>query len=237
MVLKMKLSFSSSSRAIGVGVATVGLCSCSLFKNGKYASQWEIQTDVPASLNSGQATVPRENSLAFNNVRSNLSGAQSPAVQEAGMLDLPGENAGPIIDLPKPDPAMLNPLQGQSRVEMLNLPGGGISTDLPAAAVGSLDTASTLLNPPPPVLADEELAAVPSALPPLSPAMVPDSIPGEPSLKPAAEDIPMGISEGKSPVKTAAAPSIPLLYGKLDLAPFLPLASEATSAPEASPGE
>ena len=237
MVLKMKLSFSSSSRAIGVGVATVGLCSCSLFKNGKYASQWEIQTDVPASLNSGQATVPEENPLAFNNVRSNLSGAESPLIQEAGMLDLPGENAGPIIDLPKPDPAMLNPLQGQSRVEMLNLPGGGISTDLPAAAVGSLDTASTLLNPPPPLLTGEELAAVPSALPPLSPAMVPDSIPGEPSLKPAPEDIPMVNSQGKSPVKTAAAPSIPLLYGKLDLAPFLPPAPGAPSASEASPGE
>jgi hypothetical protein len=235
-VLEMNVNFSSIVRAMGVGIAAAGLCSCSLFKNGQYASQWEIQTDVPASLSSGQAAVPEEGSLGRHQVRSNLSGAPSTLPsEEAGTLDLPGDAPDSMIDVPKPDLAMMDPRRGQSPVEMLNLPGEASSNELPSATAGSPEAAATLLSPPPPAITDEELAAAPSALPPVTPIVLPDNLNKDAPSAPHDEVLPSESPPGKTPVKTAAAPNIPLLYGKLDLAPFMPAPPEESDPANSPP--
>ncbi len=226
----MKASFSSVLRLLGVGLLASGLSSCSLFRNGKYASQWEIQSDVPASLSSGEASAPPSGGAASGTVRSNLSGIGDPMVDAAGSMDLPVNENGAIIDVPKPELAMTGNVYGQSPPEMLNIPSSTGESDLPATG-GAPHNLTTLLPGPPPVT-EEELALAPEALTapapaPEAPAPADASAATVPAPQPAA-------AEAMPAAKPAVATTFPLLYGKLDLTPYLcpnPMALTTPPAP------
>ena len=237
IVLEMKSFFPSFLRTTGLALLASGFCSCSLFKNGKYASQWEIQTDVPASLNSGNATVPDEKLLATHPVKSNLSGQAPPAMDEMNFEDQSGGLSELNVNLPKPDMSMLEPSKEQALVEMINLPGSGGTTDLPVASSESPSSADTLLDSPPPMVTDADLAAVPRALPPAAPETMSDSVIGAPPVKTREDSTHQEHAPGKSPARIAAAPGIPPLYSKLDQDPSLPPASAEEVKPEPTPGE
>lgn len=222
----MKPSPSTLYRAMTLSLLAAGLSSCSLFKNGKYASQWEIESDVPASLSNGQATVPSETPMTARQANSNLSGFDPLAPADGGTLDLPMTENGALIDIPKPDLAMTGNPYRFSPPEMLSIPPGTPEMDLPPPT-GSPDHITTLLPGPPPTVTEEELAAAPEAMPIVyhtaetaAPAPAPETV-AAPAV--AAPEAPL-----PGPVEYAgAAPSIPLLYGKLDLTPFLNFAPEA----------
>ena len=214
----MKPELKKISLALGSSLLAAGLSSCSLLGKNKYASQWEIQSDVPASLSSGQAATP--SATAGTQAKSNLDGL-SPAAE--GALDLPGLENGTLSDIPKPHGAT-GEMANQSPPEMLSSQGMEGAGDLPYAAAAPHGL-STLLPAPPPAVREEELTLAPSAL-----AAAEASVshpPAEISLSPA---------ETVTPTATPA-PSIPLLYGKLDLAPFLnppaPLAANSPPVPVA----
>lgn len=240
MVLRMKAFPSTLSRAITLSLLAAGLSSCSLFKDGKYASQWEIQSEVPASLSNGQAAVPTEIPMTARQANSNLSGPDPLAPPDGSTLDLPmTENlpmteSGTLIDIPKPDLAMTGSPYRMSPPELLSIPQGTAGTEL-SPPVGSPDNITTLLPGPPPVVTEEELAVAPGALPIVSdtaetaapaPSVLPTpETPAAPAPAPAvaAPEAPL-----PGPVQyAAAAPSIPLLYGRLDLTPFLSFALDA----------
>ena len=224
----MKPSHSTLYRAMTLSLLAAGLSSCSLFKDGKYASQWEIQSEVPASLSNGQATVPSETPMTARQANSNLSGLDPLAPADGGTLDLPMTENGTLIDIPKPDLAMTGNPYRMSPPEMLSIPQGTAETDLPPPT-GSPDHITTLLPGPPPVVTEEELAAAPAAMPivyhtpePSSEAPAPETAAAPaPAVTESAAVVP-------GPVEyTESSPSIPLLYGKLDLTPFLNFAPEA----------
>lgn len=222
----MKPFPSTLYRAMTLSLLAAGLSSCSLFKNGKYASQWEIESDVPASLSNGQATVPSETPMTARQANSNLSGLDPLAPADGGTLDLPMTENGALIDIPKPDLAMTGNPYRFSPPEMLSIPPGTPEMDLPPPT-GTPDHITTLLPGPPPTVTEEELAAAPEAMPIVyhtaetaAPAPAPETA-AAPAV--AAPEAPL-----PGPVEYAgAAPSIPLLYGKLDLTPFLNFAPEA----------
>ena len=218
----MKTELKRIGLVLGLGLLASATSSCSLLGKGKYASQWEIESDVPASLNSGRAGTPSPAAVAGNGVRSNLDGL--PPVSEA-MLDLPVSENGTIIDIPKPD-VMAGGLAYQSPPEMLNVPPAEGAGDLPYT-VGSPSGIETLLPAPPPAVTEDELQLSPAAD---TSAAVAATL----TLPPPAELL-LSPVPPPSPV-TTLAPSIPLLYGKLDLAPFLnppvPLAVNTPPVPE-----
>jgi hypothetical protein len=240
MVLVMKPSPSTLYRAMTLSLLAAGLSSCSLFRNGKYASQWEIQSDVPASLSNGQAAVPTESPMMARQANSNLSGLDPLASPDGGTLDLPmTENlpmteSGTLIDIPKPHLAMTGNPYRMSPPELLSIPQGTAGTEL-SPPVESPDNITTLLPGPPPLVTEEELAVAPRALPIVSdtaetaapaPSVLPAlEMPAAPAPAPAvaAPEAPL-----PRPVQyAAAAPSIPFLYGRLDLTPFLSFALDA----------
>ena len=116
----MKLFLPELNRGLGLALLAAGLSSCSLFQNGKYASQWEIETDVPASLNSGQASSQTPREVAGGGVHSDLSGQETNGLPDMGGLDsvLPG--GGMIADVPKPDQLARHEVS-QSPPELLKL--------------------------------------------------------------------------------------------------------------------
>jgi hypothetical protein len=222
----MKTSIPLFCRALGLSALALGLSSCSLFRNGKHVSQWEIQSDVPASLNSGEATVPGP--VTGRTVQSNLSGTDQLAAADGGMLDLPMNENGGLVEVPKPEWAMTTGQPGQSPVELLSVPGQGHATDLPTASYTNADL-TTLLPAPPPPVAEEGVVLAPGALGPAGPVIPPGDVPLTGFAPP-----PMGAETpetGADPVKTASAPTIPLLYGMLDLSPYLNPALFAPNPP------
>lgn len=227
----MKALIHHFSRFVALGALAAGLSSCSLFKNGKYANQWEIESDVPSSLNSGEATPPPASTAVASNVHSNLSGGAHLDPADTTSLDLPVSEEGGMVEVPKPEiaPAHDTRPAGQSPVEMLTLPPASPESDLPAVATGTYDNHS-LLSGPPPAVTEEELAAAPSALAPAPTPVSTIPVPGAPDSPPGK---PME-SPGKEPVKAASATVIPLLYGKLDLTPYLNPVPPADSAPATS---
>lgn len=237
MVSEMNASLSKFNRGLSLSLLALSLSSCSLFRDGKYASQWEIQSDVPASLNSGEATAPSTTSPQVAQVKSNLSGTDESMSPDAGMLDLPATGDDSLIDVPKPDFNVASVTPGQSPVELLNIPSAAGSPDVSTETLTNADL-GTLLPAPPPAVTEEELAMAPAALPPGEAAITPDeSIPPAPPAPGApAEEVP---TEGsKSPVKTASSTTIPLLYGQLDLSPYLPQqVATVNEAPLPPPGE
>lgn len=200
----MKSELKRIGLALTLSVVASGMSSCSLLGKGKYASQWEIESEVPAALSSGRASTPSADAVAGNPVKSNLDGL-SPASD--GSLDLPVSENGSLMDIPKPDGAS-GGLAYQSPPEMLNVPSVEGSGDLPYA-VGTLGGIETLLPAPPPAVTEEELNLAPAALAAAS---------GE--TTPPATDLPLVPTAVPEPTPVTA-PSIPLLYGRLDLAPFL----------------
>jgi hypothetical protein len=225
-VLEMKTFSFSMCRVLGLSALAFGLSSCSLFKNGKYASQWEIQSEVPASLNSGEATVPGP--VPTHTVQSNLSGADQLALADGSLLDLPMTENGGLVDVPKPEWAMTTGQPGQSPVELLSVPGGQ-ATDLPTASYTNADLTNLLPAPPAPVTEEDlvltpgdlapEVAEIPAGDLPLTGA-APESLTAATGKTVAsAKNFPMG-------------PTIPLLYGQLDLSDLL---NPALFAPSAAP--
>ena len=217
----MNTSLQTLARTLSLSALALGLSSCSLFKNGKYASQWEIQSEVPSSLNSGQASAPAPSQVPQRTVKSNLSGADPLEATDQGTLDLPVAGGGPLIDIPKPE-VNLHGTVYQSPPEFLGSPTGA-GHDLPSSTAGGAETGLTSLlqSPPPPAVTEEELSMAPAALPP---AM---TVEPDPAANPA-EPV------GKAPVgpvlsSDSASPGIPLLYGKLDLSQFLTAAPPAPS--------
>lgn len=227
IVLEMKTFISPFCRALGLSALAFGLSSCSLFKNGKYASQWEIQSEVPASLNSGEATVPGP--VSGRTVQSNLSGTDPMAVADGGMLDLPMSEHGGLVDVPKPQWAMATGQPGQSPVELLSVPNHGHTTDLPTASYTNADL-SNLLPAPPPAVTEEELVLASGALVPTAPEIPAGDVPlTAGASEPQGTETPETLA---GPVKSASAPTIPLLYGQLDLSPYL---NPALFAPSTAP--
>ena len=212
----MKVELKNIALPIGFGVLALALNSCSLLGKGKYASQWEIKSDVPASLSSGRAATP--SATAGTQVKSNLDGL-APVVTEP--LDLPGSESGTLSDIPKPE-GMGMALAMQSPPEMLNIPSASEAGELPYTS-GTPSGLQTLLPAPPPMVTEEELNLAPAAL-----AAVPEVTP--PPVNPIPTPDPV-------PAASETIPSIPLLYGKLDLAPFLnpptPLAANTPPTPAA----
>jgi len=202
---------------VALGLLASALSSCSLVGKRNLASQWEIESDVPASLSSGRAATP--SATAGRQVKSNLDGL-APAGAES--LDLPGSENGTMSDIPKPD-STTGYWAAQSPPEMLNIPSASASDagDLPYTT-GTPGGIETLLPAPPPAVTEEELNMIPNAL------ATETETETAPAPAPAAPDL--------HPAGTETAPSIPLLYGKLDLAPFLnpptPLAVNTLEAPE-----
>lgn len=205
----MKTFLSPFCRVVGLSALAIGMSSCSLFQQGKYASKWEIESDVPASLNSGEASVPAP--VTGRTVQSNLSGPDQLAMAEGSQLDLPMTENGGLVEVPKPEWAMTTGQPGQSPVELLSVPSQGQSTDLPTATYTNADL-TNLLPAPPPSVTEEEVVLTPGALVPAAPVIPSGNLP-----LPGSE----AVESAGGPVKTAAAPTIPLLYGKLDLGPYL----------------
>jgi hypothetical protein len=227
--MKSELPKIHAGFALG-SLLVMSLSSCSLVGKGKYASQWEIQTDVPASLNSGRATTPVQESTAGAPPSGNLNGFAQVTDEP---LDLPVmENSG-MTPIPKPTATPGNPVY-QSPPEMLNIPGAETAAaDLPYQPVGRQEL-DPLLAPPPPPVTEEELTLAPSALSAAGAAdPAKDSPPAPESTATVATVAPAATSD--TPAVPTTAPSIPLLYGKLDLAPFLnpptPLAVNTPAAP------
>ena len=233
----MKASIQHLSRLVALGALAAGLSSCSLFKNGKYANQWEIESDVPASLNSGEATAHPASSEIASNVHSDLSGTAHLDPADTTSLDLPTSEESGMVEVPKPDLALVHEARevGQSPVEMLSLPPVSPENDLPAASAGTYDN-NSLLASPPPVVTEEELAGVPAALAPIPAA--PDSpaaaTPASTAPVPGTTPDPLG----KEPAAAGSTTVIPLLYGKLDLTPYLntPPASSPPAPPASLAG-
>jgi hypothetical protein len=224
-------TFLSLHRPLGLTLLAATLSSCSLFKNGKYASQWEIESEVPSSLNSGEATTPSPTTVPVRNVTSNLAGNDPLSETNAQPLEMPTLE-GNLVDIPKP--SALTAASYQSPPEMLNVPTVSSGHDLPGNPGSTDNSLTSLMSSPPPEVTEEELSMAPVALPPdasQSPISMPSGpapIAGEMPVEPAGKEpvAPVG------PVSAApAAPGIPLLYGKLDLTPFL------TPAPEPEPAQ
>lgn len=251
----MKKSLQNIRRFVALGALASGLSSCSLLKNGKYANQWEIESDVPASLNSGEPTPPAPSSAIASRVRSNLSGHPSLNPADLNALDLPSDENGSMVEVPKPDLLLAShPADvGQSPVEMLSLPPVSPENDLPAPSAGTYHD-NTLLNavPPAPDEAAAPASAPQSALAATAgssssslvgsaqagpaptdptpepsvaadpPTFEPERVPAKSPAAPAAPSSPVAPgSPGDAPTKAAPATVIPLLYGKLDLTPYL----------------
>lgn len=229
----MNTSPFSICRLLGLSVLAAGMSSCSLFKNGKYASQWEIESEVPASLSSGQAGVP--SATAGGRVSSDLSGSDPQALALGGPLNLPLLENGDLIEIPKPDLSTGHETAApvySSPPEMLSIPGGEASPDLPAA-VGSDRGLTALLPAPLPVVMEEKLAPAPEALTAIIPA-------AEWTPPPPASSNPAPVTTevaAMGPIWVGPLPTIPLLYGQLDFTRFLTPAPLAPEVPQPPPGQ
>jgi hypothetical protein len=229
----MKVLFSSFGRVFGICLLAMGFSSCSLFRDGKYASQWEIESDVPASLSSGTAAVPDTMVTAMPRVKSNLSrNPGSPSTADGVDLDLPIVEKNEMVEVPKPDFAESARVYEQSPPEMLNVPSAaGQRTEASESGNGGLSDLTTLLPEPPIEVTEEELASAPAALPPV---ILGGPVNPEPS-GPGPVSEPPGLEAGKAPV---ASTTIPLLYGQLDFASLLSpttTPAPATVEPEPAP--
>ncbi len=222
----MKPSTLSLSRFLVVLALPAALSSCRLFRDGGASARWEIESEVPSSLSTGRASAPMTAANTGVPLRSDLSGV-APASATAGQgLDLPGLESGFFLDIPKPEVVLGGPV-AQSPPEMLNIPGSMGDSDLPYSPV-SAPGMNTLLPGPPPAVTEEELSMAPEAMPALSPG---DSLPATI----AAQDQP-AITKAVPLLAFSSPefPSIPLLYGNLDLnALFTPPAlSPVAPAPQ-----
>jgi hypothetical protein len=176
------------------------LNSCALFGGGKYASQTEVETDVPESLEQGKPSPgPTAGPAAYAEnsgvpSSSNLIDAPDPYTGPApganrsgtpggaSVTSLPPDSSRNLIDIPKPDPAFGSVSLHNSRppAEMLSLgppltpatPRMGLASGAGANAAGS-KVVTTKIAPLAPAAKDSEITNAPKALP---------SIPSEPGV-------------------------------------------------------
>ena len=180
----MKSWFSKVSTGLVLVSACGVLNSCKLFGGGKYASQTEVETDVPESLEQGKpssgpaggAASPTNGVPATSNLVDVSDPWQSPTQPPlpGGLAagSLPADGPRDLIEIPKPDFNNVSVHSNRPPAEMLSL-GPPVT---PASTRMSLGTAPGGLQAPrlvretvqplPPITpADSDLAAAPKALP------------------------------------------------------------------------
>ena len=195
----------------GAGLTT----SCSLFKDGKYASQWEVETEVPESLDAGKPSrgpsAGEVASRAGSEVPATSNLTDLPALDS--MAGLPGEttpstNMDPgVAALPKPN--FDEPVRRQT-AEYLNVPPPGstptgVDTELPGTS--AMPTLSEV--PLEPLTAQTSVAvqtpAAPVALTDVQPAAVP-LLHGEQRLSDFYAGLHQGLLEGDTVQNQAVIP-------------------------------
>ena len=160
-------------------IACAGVTSCSLFRDGKYASQWEVETEVPDSLDGGKpsqgpsaeqvaarqrATIPSDSNLAdLPSMDTQLPRTNGPLLSEGSGIpkpnfDSPARSIHPeLLDVPPPGSTP-----------------NGIDTELPQGSSGIASISESKLEP---LTTD---SSPPAALPPANPPI--DPAPGVPLL-------------------------------------------------------
>jgi hypothetical protein len=215
----------SWSSKITISVALLTACgslnSCRLFGGGKYASQTEIETEVPDSLDQGRpSTEPSAGSTASyataNGVPvssnliettetiplpgdlSPLPGSQPSSVTGGPALSsVPSDSSRALIDIPKPDFSSVSVHSPRPPAQMLTLDG-------PAKATPRMSAPASSLRPYTSGLAKETLQ--PSA------PVVPASTSPSPS---EAE-----IANAPKATSTDSDPGVPLLHSGARLSDF-----------------
>ncbi len=144
----MKSRFSKITTSLALVTACGALNSCRLFGGGKYASQMEVETDVPESLEQGKPSqgppggqtgvaaandgVPATSNLAEIPAPYNSSGdlpglpgtpyAAPPSAPGGGSLTgLSSDNTRDLIDIPKPEFNSISVHNTRPPAEMLSL--------------------------------------------------------------------------------------------------------------------
>lgn len=219
----MKSSFCKITTSLALLTACGALNSCRLFGGGEYASQTEVETEVPVSLEQGkpsQGPPAGQTELYASNPgvpsTSNLtevpgpyppssqlpSLAGSPAtlssapVGGASLTSLPADSSRDLIDIPKPEFSSISVHNTRPPAEMLSL-----GTPLKPAARMSLGTPSRS--------GDYTAGVVKEKVEPLS------STP----LDAEVASAPKALKSEPSPV-ASAEPGIPLLLGGARLSDF-----------------
>ena len=190
----MKLQLSKIFRLSGLALLFAGLNACSLFKGEKYSSQWEVETEVPTSLEGGKPSkVSSAEAVAAN--------AGVPA--DSNLIDLPETSSDSdgaheknaveqtISAIPRPDIA-----ERESPAEILRVPAPSeidmnrnVVAELPAASPHVVEEKVMPMETG--VVTDTDLVGVPTAL---------KSLPGSPT--------------------EASEPGIPLLHSTTRLSDF-----------------
>ncbi len=221
----MKAKLKQLGQVVGLVTLASGLSACSLLGKNRASAQWEIESDVPASLNSGRATTPGPESVASSRVKSDLDG--QPLAADTP-LELPASTDRMMANIPKPS-SLHGQTTEQAPPEMLSIPPTEGAGDLPDGTGPTLGM-NTLLTGPPPEVTEEELTM------PLTDELMAETaeVPAEVAAAPAPIPTPAVEIPSLTPAEPATSPppSIPLLYGKLDLAAFLtPPAPLAANTP------
>jgi hypothetical protein len=177
------------------GTTIVTMCgalnSCALFGGGEYASQTEVETEVPESLDQGKpsagptgaaayadtgAVPPSSNLIDVPDPYSAASSAPLPSGISGGasLTSLPADSARSLIDIPKPDPSFGSVSLHNSRppAEMLSLgppltpasPRMSLAPGTPANPAGS-KVVTEKIAPLAATPKESEVASAPKALP------------------------------------------------------------------------
>jgi len=144
----MKSSFSKITTGLALLTACGGLNSCRLFGGGEYASQMEVETEVPESLEQGkpsQGPAAGQTALYASNAgvpaTSNLTevpdpyppSSQLPSLPGsqgtlsfapaggASLTSLPADSSRDLIDIPKPEFSSISVHSTRPPAEMLSL--------------------------------------------------------------------------------------------------------------------
>jgi hypothetical protein len=143
--LSMKSWLSKASNGLALFAACGAMSSCSLFGGGKYASQTEVETEVPESLEHGKpskgpsaseastyassAGVPATSNL-IDSPEGDPPPVTSPSTTSSGTPGKPGgaslvglsqDNAKDLIDIPKPEFNDISVHNTRPPAEMLSL--------------------------------------------------------------------------------------------------------------------
>lgn len=219
----MKSWLSKASTGIALLTACGALNSCRLFGGGKYASQMEVETDVPESLEQGRASAGPDagdaelvSNPAVNGVppSSNLIDIPDPSVPYgqlpplpssgtattggASLVGLPSGGQSGLIDIPKPDFNSISVHNTRPPAEMLSL-------GPPKAPASRMSMAGALPSP------SAAPAVVTEKVEPMTPA------PAAPPVTPTEAEI---ASAPKATPSEPAEPGVPLLFGQARLSDF-----------------
>jgi hypothetical protein len=208
--MKIKISeLLSRSLRIGiVGTLSLSGVGCGLFKGEKYSSQWEVETEVPTSLDKGKPSAGVVASSANSRAASVPADSNLIELPEGTKME-PGSAASQtIVDIPPPNV----PSAREGRTEILSRPSSSsmdpnqtVLSDLPSAGSGITDEPVGTMDEPGIVTATD-LEGVPSALPRRETASTIGS-----------SDMPASGTTASTP---PAEPVVPLLHGSKRLSDF-----------------